>query len=98
MAPPAHAPADGPGPPADPLADVRRHRRQLDVALRALEFGCDARSEHSQLSLHASGARRGLEAAVLSAAATADDPTHEALRADAGLTANELDELLRRRG
>jgi len=96
MSAPPPAPGDAPAPPADPLADVRRHRRQLDVARRALEFGCDSRSEHSQLSIHASGARRGLEAAVR--AAGADEATdREALTAAAGLTGGELDALLRHR-
>jgi hypothetical protein len=75
--------------PADPLADVRRHRRQLDLARRALESGCDARSEHSQLSVHATGARRVLEAAVRRAATDPGvDPA--ALAEASGLSRTQL--------
>lgn len=70
--------------PADPLRDVRRHRRQLDLATKALESGCDSRAEHSQLSAHASGARRGLAAAVRTATADpAVDPDELAALAGA---------------
>jgi hypothetical protein len=75
--------------PADPLAEVRRHRRQLDLARRALESGCDARSEHSQVSVHAAGAGRVLEAAVRRAAADPGvDPA--ALREASGLSRTQL--------
>jgi hypothetical protein len=67
------------------LAEIARHRRELDRADEAMQAGCESRYEHSQRSAHQRGARQALDAAVGMAVLDRTPPPDDEVAAAAGL-------------
>jgi hypothetical protein len=73
------------------LAEIARHRRELDRADAAMQAGCESRYEHSQRSAHQRGARQALDAAIGMAVLDRTPPPDADVADAAGIDADAVE-------